>query len=42
MHAPDWAKATPFVNKPYDIENLIAIGEGQNPYSEQIFSDQFT
>ena len=30
--------ATPFVNKPYDIENLIAIGEGRMPHSEQVFS----
>lgn len=31
--------ATPFINKPYDIENLLAIGEGRLPYSEDIFGN---
>lgn len=29
--------ATPFVNKTYDIENLLAIGEGRDPNSEETF-----
>lgn len=29
--------ATPFINKPYDCENLLAIGDGRMPYSEDIF-----
>lgn len=31
--------ATPFINKPYDIENLLAIGEGRNPYDEDVFGN---
>ena len=31
--------ATPFINKPYDIENLLAIGEGRDPYSEDAFGN---
>ena len=30
--------ATPFVNVPYDIENLLAIGDGRFPYSQSTFS----
>ena len=29
--------ATPFVNKPYDIENLLAIAEGRYPNDEEAF-----
>ena len=29
--------ATPFINKPYDIENLVAIGEGTEPINEENF-----
>jgi hypothetical protein len=29
--------ATPFINKPYDIENLLAIGDGRVSYNEEIF-----
>jgi hypothetical protein len=31
--------ATPFVNKLYDIENLLAIGEGRDPLPENTFGD---
>ena len=31
--------ATPFINKPYDIENLLAIGEGRMSYDEDIFGN---
>jgi hypothetical protein len=31
--------ATPFINKPYDIENLIAIGTGSDPLSEDNFGE---
>ena len=30
--------ATPFVNTPYDIENLLAIGDGRFPHSPETFS----
>ena len=30
--------ATPFVNTPYDIENLLAIGDGRFPHSSETFS----
>lgn len=29
--------ATPFVNKPYDIENLLAVAEGRYPNDEESF-----
>jgi len=31
--------ATPFINTPYDIENLLAIGEGRMPYNKDIFGN---
>ena len=31
--------ATPFVNKPYDIENLLAIGDSRIPYGEDVFAN---
>ena len=31
--------ATPFVNKIYDIENLLAIGEGKEPLKPETFGD---
>lgn len=31
--------ATPFVNKLYDIENLLAIAEGRDPVDESTFGD---
>lgn len=30
---------TPFINKTYDIENLLAIGEGRDPNNESTFGD---
>jgi len=34
--------ATPFINKPYDIENLLAIGEGRLPYNEDVFGNMIS
>ena len=31
--------ATPFINTPYDIENLLAIGDGRMPYDSLIFGE---
>ena len=31
--------ATPFVNRPYDIENLLAIGDGREPLDQRTFGD---
>lgn len=31
--------ATPFINKTYDIENLLAIAEGRDPIDESMFGD---
>ena len=31
--------ATPFINKPYDIENLLAIVEGRDPNNETTFGE---
>ena len=34
--------ATPFINKPYDIENLLAIGEGRMAYNEDVFGNMIS
>lgn len=34
--------ATPFVNIPYDIENLIAIGEGRPPLLQNLFGEMIS
>jgi hypothetical protein len=31
--------ATPFINTPYDIENLLAIGDGRQPYDDLVFGE---
>jgi len=34
--------ATPFVNSPYDIENLLAIGDSRPPIPKKLFDDKIT
>jgi methylase of polypeptide subunit release factors len=31
--------ATPFINTPYDVENLLAIGDGRQPYDDLVFGE---